>query len=273
MGLLDRVNNAGKKEEEKEVVLKEQETASARKRVMTQGGTYEEEGSKTVSSTEKHSVQKEGKTKWVSPITILIGFVIVCLLVVGIMCIYRAGVKKRAAEEAKRAEELLQQEAEAVFEYTAEEKEQLRLCGFTGDEIENMEFEHQEASKVIEDMEKKRKEQYEKEIKPFFDGASDEFKDVYNNTWYGQKDFVVDSDVAGYAYFNENMNVDYEKLPPKGHQLYLKYYLSNGDACFMTVTPERYLELSDSGNIVISVEYTKMPNGKRVITRATEIIP
>ena len=272
MGLLDRVNNVGKNEE-KEVELKEQETTSARKRVMAQGSTYEEEGGEARGSTEERGIQKKSKITLINPIVLLVGFVLVCLLVVGIMFIYKAGVKKRAAEEAKRAEELLQQETEVIFEYTAEEKEQLRLCGFTGDEIENMEFEHQEASKVIEDMKKKRQEQYEKEMKPFFDGASDEFKAVYYNTWYGQKDFVVDSDVEGYAYFNENMNVDYEKLPPKGHQLFLKYYLSNGDACFITVPPERYIELSDSGNIVISVEYTKMPNGKRVITRATEIIP
>ena len=41
----------------------------------------------------------------------------------------------------------------------------------------------------------------------------------------------------------------------------------------MTVTPERYLELKESGNIVVRVSYTQTADGKRIITDMIEITP
>ena len=182
-------------------------------------------------------------------------------------------MKKAKEEEAARhAEELLQEEEEQSFSYTAEEKEALRLVGYTGDEIETFEFEQKDAQSIVDEAEEARQEKYEEEVKPFFDGASEEFKELYDDTWYGQKEIQVDEDTSSYGYYNKNLNVDYEKLPPRGHQLFIKLYLRNGDAVFMTVTPERYLELPDSGNMVVAMKYTKLGNGTSIITGMEEII-
>ncbi len=89
----------------------------------------------------------------------------------------------------------------------------------------------------------------------------------------GQADLTYDEDTTQYGYYYEVMNVDYIKLPAKGHQLFIKFFLENGDAVFMTVTPERYLELKESGNIVVRVSYTQTADGKRIITDMIEITP
>lgn len=205
---------------------------------------------------------------------ISVGIVGVIFVVIVVIVLSMQAKKKKEAEELAQAESLLEEEVvEPSFMYTQDEVEALRLAGYTGYEIEDFEIQEQDAKSLIDAAEAARKAQYEMEILPYFDSSSDEFKELCKDTWVGQEELEFDTDVEQYQYFTETINVDYEKLPATGHQLFIKYTLTDGTACFMTVTPERYTELKDHGNIVISVQYTKTGDGKRIITSSSEVIP
>ena len=104
------------------------------------------------------------------------------------------------------------------------------------------------------------------------DNASPEYKELMSKTWLGQEEMYLSEDVDSYAYYMETLNLDYEKLEPRGNQLYLKVFFNNGKAFFMTVTPQRYIELRERGNIVVKLEYTKTAAGQFIITNITEVI-
>ena len=65
--------------------------------------------------------------------------------------------------------------------------------------------------------------------------------------------------------------MDYEKLPPKGYQLFIKVYLNADSVFFMDISPERWVNMEETGNIVVNIQYTLTGDGKRIITGATEI--
>lgn len=195
-----------------------------------------------------------------------------CLLVIVLLVVGSMSAKRKEAEELARAEELLAGSEEPVFMYMYDELEELRLAGYTGNEIEQYEREEVPASELVNAAKAARKAQYEAELAPYFDSASEEFMEVYRHTWLGQGDLVFDTDSSRYEYYETTMNVDYRKLPAKGHQLFIEYYLSNGDTCFLTVTPEKYLQLSDTGNIVLKIYYTKTADGSKIVTGAEEVV-
>lgn len=242
--------------------------------VLIQGDKYQEEGSFSPDNeTEVRDENKETKfSKFGSKMPIIIGAVIVSIILVVVIVFVSLGGKSKQSVENEGPADFLNEE-EIVFEYTLSEISELRLAGYTGDEIEAFQFEERDADELIEKARDERQQQYEREIKPFYEGASDEFKELWNNSWVGQKDLVYDSNVEAFSYYTETMNVDYVRLPAKGHQLFIKFYLENGDACFMTVTPERYAKLKESGNIVLNIEYTQTGDGKRIITSIREVTP
>lgn len=182
------------------------------------------------------------------------------------------GAEKKRQEELERAEALLQEQEEVVFKYTSEEIEALREVGFTGYEIEEFEFMEYDAMTIVEEEKAKRQAALDAEILPYFDKMSDEFKELYSKTWVGQPDVEVGSDLTNFSYRQENLNLDYEKLPARGHQLFLKVYINANNVFFMDVTPERWNTLKDSGNIVVQVSYTIMDNGSYIITDVQEIV-
>lgn len=248
--------------------MENEENSSSK--VMKQGSTYEEDGS---IREEERKASESFDTISRKQIFILGGaiFGVICIIIfVVVVCIFSG--KEKTVEETI-PEWMTEEYTDFVFEYTNQEKEALRLAGYTGREIEEFEFLEKDANTLVEKAAEDRKKQYEKEILPYFNAASDEFKELWENSWLGQADLVYDQDTTQYAYYYEVMNVDYVKLPAKGHQLFIKFFLENGDAVFMTVTPERYLTLKDSGNIVIKVSYTQTADGKRIITDTKEITP
>ncbi len=156
------------------------------------------------------------------------------------------------------------------FQYTVEELAELRVNGYTVDEVETYEALEIPAGSLITDAELKRKELYEREIAPYLDAASDEYKELAADTWVGQTEFQLNDDVAAYRFHTEVWNVDYKKLPSRGNQLFLKLTLEDGRVLFMAVTPEQYLGLSESGNIVVQVRYTTLGDGTQVVTQIVE---
>lgn len=160
----------------------------------------------------------------------------------------------------------------SAFEYTAEEIALLRLNGYTGDEIEAYEAARINAAELIEDAQAARQVQYEEEIEPYMDSASEEFKELRDSTWLGLDALEVDEETSKYTRYVEKHNVDYVKLESRGSQLILKLEMQSGRELFMFVSPEQYVRLKDSGNIVVMIEYIRMGNGEIVVTKIEEVL-
>lgn len=160
----------------------------------------------------------------------------------------------------------------STFKYTAEEIADLRVNGYTGKEIEDYEQMEVSATQLIEQAKAERQAIYDSEVEPYLNSASKEFKELYANTWIGQPELVFDTDTMRYSYYSKNINVDYIKLPARGHQLFIKLQLESGENLFMNVTPEQYISYKDSGNIVVKIYYTKAGNGAVIVTAIEEVL-
>lgn len=181
--------------------------------------------------------------------------------------------KKKEAEVLARLEE----EDENTFSYSQDEIEDLRENGYTGDEIEEFELNEIPAQRKIDDAVQKRKAKYDEEILPYLDGASDKYKELEEYTWLGGAPFSYDVNKENEDWYYKNMtlNLDYDKVPARGVQCFLRLHLKEKTDendplyMFMTVTPQRYEELPEHGNIVVYIEYTVTDQGT-VVTRIDE---
>jgi len=159
-----------------------------------------------------------------------------------------------------------------VYSYPPGDTATLRANGYTGAEIEDYAKAGVSVFDLVQQAQEERQKIYDAEIKPYLDGASEEFKALAADTWVGQSELTFSEDTTKYRYFSETHNVDYEKLPARGSQLFVKLELDvTGEILFMQVTPERYVTLRDSGNIVVTISLTKTGDGKRVITSIKEV--
>ena len=206
---------------------------------------------------------------------------VVGVIVIMILFIIAVFVGKKSLEEKKEQE--LQEHADAiisgeqvtveeVFAYTQAEIEALRLAGYTGVEIDDYEFEEVDAQSLIKAAEEARKAQHEAEIVPYLNSASDEFKVLRSNTWVGLEEFDIPEDKETWQYYIETYNVDYQKVAAAGMQCFVKFYLPDGNVGFFTLSPDRYISIADSGNMVIRVKYCAMSNGIQVITDVEEVL-
>ncbi len=162
-------------------------------------------------------------------------------------------------------------EVDSEFTYSDSEVELLRLNGYTGYEIEEYAALGYPADSLVEEAEAERESLLAEEYADLLDSASPEYQELRNKTWLGQKEFPIDEGTEPLTKYTQNMNLDYEKVTASGYQLWLKLYVKEDLAVFMTVSPDRWNSLSDSGNIVVQLEYVKMENGYIVITNITEI--
>ena len=159
-----------------------------------------------------------------------------------------------------------------TFAYTADEIANLRKVGYTGDEIESYEQQSMPASDLISQAEAEREAWVQEAVAPYFDTASEEWKNFMNTTWYGlPKVESYNPDPLSSQIINYTLNADYEKVESYGHQLFIKIYLNaEGDYAFMITTPDRYAELADSGNMVVNITYTQTGDGQKFITNIVE---
>ena len=157
------------------------------------------------------------------------------------------------------------------WKYTESEVAALREVGYTGTEIEDFQYAEIEPKILIEDAEAKAEAWTKKHIAPYFDMASDEWKSLLNTTWYGLPEVEEWDKEGNYSNYSYTLNADYEKVPAYGYQLFIKVFLNDaGEYAFLQTTPQRYLELDDSGNIVVEITYTKSEDGKKFITNIKE---
>lgn len=196
--------------------------------------------------------------------------IVMCLMLMVHSCAKRGDTDTTAESDSQTSKPTQTPVTINAFSYSIEELAALRTNGYTADEVEYYKSLEIPAESLVYDAQIKRQELYEEEIAPYMDAASDEYKELAADTWVGQEEFKLQTDIGDYRYYTEVWNVDYKKLPARGNQLFIKLTVEDGSAVFMNVTPEQYLRLNDSGNIVVTVKYTKMGNGGRVVTDVWE---
>lgn len=206
---------------------------------------------------------------------VIIGIVAI-IVVLGALCTLGVlGVishQKKVAdeEEAKRLAEI--EKTESVFTYNNEELSSLRERGYTASEIEAFQMQKLDSKDLIEEADRKRQEYLDSTIKPVLDGASPAYKNMVDQTFMGQPQLDFGRNPEAYVEGSFNYNADYWKIPARGMQLYLKLRFgpSKEYTAWMTVSPQRYIELPDSGNINVSITVTDCKPGL-VITDIQEI--
>lgn len=143
--------------------------------------------------------------------------------------------------------------------YSFDQVEELRAAGYTGTEIEENETNGVPFEDLIKQAEDARQAWIDEAIAPLYDTASDEYKNSVKNTWLGLslREDVDDFTQVG-SYYEDTKNFDYEKVEARGFQLYVKIYLddtNHDDFFFLAVEPSEYLQLKDSGNVVVTYRY------------------
>lgn len=225
--------------------------------VLVQGDTYEEDDDVDILDSEAPASQREDKKR--SPVIIAL----VCVGIIVVLVLLVVGGSKVAKTVMKPTESETAYETEP-FAYLDVEKSQLREHGFTGSEIESAEAAEIEAGALIREAEEKRKAQLDSELAPYLDGKSEEYKTLEEFTWLGGAEFTFDPEtVSTWQHKGAVKNLDYEKVPLRGYQCFLKVQMSKGNPetgskptyAFMTVSPQRYAELAQDGNINVDIDY------------------
>lgn len=248
-----------------------------------QGDTYEEEEIEDVEESE------EKKSFSVNPKIIGLSCAGVALvLIIGAVLVW-SGVQKDKAQQQANADAVFQnlKDQEELFEedgetqpvvqqssvsYSKKEVEALRLWGYTADEIEISSRDGIPAKTLVDQAKFDRQLAQKEALDAVRDTASPEYQELLNKTWLGGAPLNLDAVDPNVIYNNTSrkMNVDYEKCGAQGSQLFLKLYLDDGTAAFMTVTPNRWKELNDSGNIVVEVTWREAGE-LRIVTDVHEV--
>lgn len=271
-----------------------------------QGDTYEEEEIEDTEETVEESEEadekpaKQKKSFSVNPKIIGLSCAGVALvLIIGAVLIW-SGVQKDKAQQQANADavfqnlkdqEELQERNPELFEenketpaeqqpvvkqssvsYSKKEVEALRLWGYTADEIEISSRDGIPAKTLVDQAKFDRQLAQKEALDAVRDTASPEYQELLNKTWLGGAPLNLDAVDPNVIYNNTSrkMNVDYEKCGAQGSQLFLKLYLDDGTAAFMTVTPNRWKELNDSGNIVVEVTWREAGE-LRIVTDVHEV--
>lgn len=236
-------------------------------------------------------------------IACVVGLVVVLIIIIFIVATVSANQRKKA--EAKAEREALEQ-IQAMEDYYNEHPEErptpadpnaveptetlavspagvtvsyklddikvLRKWGYTANELEVASRDGVSAKALVEQAKKDREAAQREALKEVSDTASPEYQNLLNKTWLGGDPIDLSGVDPNIVYNTETWteNVDYEKCGAQGTQLFIKLYLDNGTVAFMSVTPGRYVELADSGNIVVNLEALTSET-LCVITKVSEV--
>lgn len=133
----------------------------------------------------------------------------------------------------------------------------LRKYGYTGDEIELATELNLSVEKLVEAAKAVRNKAAVEALERMSDHASKEYQMMYKYSIFSSPKLKYEKA----PYTGDNVyqlrefktNADFEKVPTYGNQLMLKLKLANNFYAFMFVTPERYGDLPDTGNMVVQV--------------------
>lgn len=214
----------------------------------------------------KHKDDEDGGSNRKKFLIAIGGMLGVALLVGGLYAAYTYATRDRGTDWMQEVEE----NPAPAFQYSIEEREVLRANGYTADDIERFEVEERDPVQLVEEAKAARKAVYDEEIKPYLDGASPKFNELKELTWLGTGEMsstILSSEEGQYEQRLGAYNCDYKKIPAYGSQLFVKLTLMDfdGKEIFMTVTPDRYNELSDTGNIVVTIDYYLYSDGSILV--------
>lgn len=249
--------------------------------VMVQGEEYEEDDD-ILDNTEDVQVDRgsSGNTsKQKNPVVIvgIVAAVVILFVLCGVGAMKIMPMMSSNDENEEETEEYIADQ----FEYMITEIEELRENGYTGDEIESAEAEMIPSYMLIEEAQEKRKALYESEAAIYQDAASPEFKELENMTWVGGEEFTFDvSQVDTWQRKGSTLNLDYKKVPLHGYQCFIRIEMRKANPetgreagyCYMFISPERYAELDDEGNINVQINYYFIEETKTsIITDIKEV--
>lgn len=157
----------------------------------------------------------------------------------------------------------------STFTYTDTELAELRAYGYTGAEIEEFQSQAIPSSNLVEDARAAQEAIQRDILETLSDVTSPEYQELLNSTWLGGEPLTI-TPTENYSTEIVSYNADYDKVEPKGTQLFLAIHLEDGTNVFMPVHPVRWVTLKDSGNI--NVEYTVVTYGSaKVVTEIHEV--
>lgn len=149
-----------------------------------------------------------------------------------------------------------------LFSYTAEEKEELRAWGYTGTEIEQFQSDSIPAADKVAEAKKLREDTWA----ALNNSESPEYRALLDQTWIGEAETAVPSvDATVWSVEGKKINADYEKVPPRGKNLFIKVDMRDGTHYFMQCPCDLYVSLEDSGNINLSYTLYTMSDGSQFI--------
>lgn len=156
--------------------------------------------------------------------------------------------------------------------YSQKEISALRLWGYTADEIELASRDGIAAKTLVAQAKHDRELAQKEALDAVSDTASPEYQAILNKTWLGGTPLDMSTVEPGRIYNRETatVNVDYEKCGAQGNQLFLKLILDDGSSAFMYITPSRWVELPESGNIVVTIARMEA-GGLSIITDIQEV--
>ena len=153
------------------------------------------------------------------------------------------------------------QDTSSTAEYSNTEDIELRKRGYTADEIEFSREHGISYEDMIAQADADIENQQRQVLASLSDEGSEAYQTLLNMTWLQGADLSITD--ATYDEFGnlsvyeetKTMNIDYTKVPAKGTQLFLKCNLQDYGVAFITVAPDRWLQLADSGNILVNVTF------------------
>ena len=141
-----------------------------------------------------------------------------------------------------------------LFSYTPEEVEALRAAGYTGDEIEQNQTQEVPASTLI----KQAEDAHNAWVESLSNPDSPEYQELISTTTLGQPALNIPTGLtedeinAGLTSMTDTDNLDYDKVPARGSNLYLRIHMPDGSYHFMNCPFARYCSMPDAGNIVVT---------------------
>lgn len=163
--------------------------------------------------------------------------------------------------------------------YTESDRSSLRGAGYTGPEIERFEKEEKPVDELLlkAKVEKDRflQSRYkELDIEARKTEASDAYKELRDYTWLcGTPKELVYDETESYTTEIEKYNASYEKIPMRGSACLIKLTLDADkgyEPVFYNIHPERYAQLKDKGNMVVTYDVVTY-NGEKYICNIQEL--
>lgn len=243
--------------------------------IYKQGDKYEEttEGQEGASS-----APVEKKRSWLRILwPVIIGGIVACIFITFLAVVLQKKPSENPTDPAPSSniveggDDYWAQFDEA-FTYTSEERALLRAWGYTGDEIEDFQLAETPADQLVAESKQAQEEARATLSNP----ESPEYRALLDSTWLGQPSLTLPTYVEGVTegevlYNSHKFNADYDKVPAHGSNLFLKVYMPDGSHTFMECPLVRYMQLADSGNIVVQYQ-TASIGGSVIVYNMTEVV-